>query len=103
MSTEVGAVSSVRTERGADHAARGVRCRDRARPTGPRIDLNFYLVALFRLCEVVGRALNLPHSETVRAALDEFNAAWPLKDLRNDEEHFRGPHLRSPLGVWYFP
>jgi hypothetical protein len=37
------------------------------------------------------------------AALDEFNARWPkFRELRNLEEHIRGPSLDAPAGFTYF-
>lgn len=90
----------------ADHCREAIRLQRQRLDAGSpsaRIDLNFYTVALFRLLGVAERAINLPDSQPVRAAFEAFNARWPkVKELRNDEEHFRGPHLDAPLGIWYF-
>jgi len=68
-----------------------------------RIDLNFYVVAVFRLREVARQAkdrLNLP---VLNDAIERFDARWPrFKELRNEEEHITGPSGQFPLGAWYF-
>lgn len=61
-----------------------------------RIDLNFYTVAVFRLCNIARQAINLSGSERLRGVLDAFYARWPdFKLLRNEQEHFIGPQGRQ--------
>lgn len=69
-----------------------------------RFDLNFYVVSVFRLREVATMVRDRLCEDSVRPALEAFDAQWPrFKELRNVEEHITGPSDRLyPYGVWYF-
>jgi hypothetical protein len=88
----------------ADHWRRAIRLQTERLGVGSpdsRIDLNFYLVAVTRLCEIAERAMNFPGSEDLRESLRAFRSRWPhLKRLRNEEEHFQGPSRAD--GGWYY-
>lgn len=68
-----------------------------------RLDLNFYVVSVQRLREVARQIRDRLHQDSVRPALETFDARWPrFRELRNVEEHILGPSDRYPYGVWYF-
>ena len=68
-----------------------------------RIDLNFYVVAIERLREVAHQANRRLRIAAAADAVAQFDKAWPrFKELRNLEEHHRGPSGDYPAGIWYF-
>jgi hypothetical protein len=68
-----------------------------------RADLNFYVVAVQRLCEVAHMAHKRLGIEGARQLLTEFDERWPrFRELRNQEEHILGPSGGYPSGIWYF-
>ncbi len=72
-------------------------------PTLARVDLNFYVVAVQRLVEVATRARDQLRLAGVRPLLKDFDARWPyFRELRNSDEHIKGPKGRYPSGIWYF-
>ena len=70
----------------------------------PRADLNFYVVAVQRICEVARQAADRAKVSDAAIALNVFDAAWPrFKTLRNNEEHITGPSKdQPPYGIYYF-
>jgi hypothetical protein len=68
-----------------------------------RLDLNFYVVSVQRLREIARQIRDNLRIDSMRPALEKFDARWPrFKELRNSEEHILGPSGRHPLGIWYF-
>jgi len=68
-----------------------------------RFDLNFYVVSIQRLREVARQIRDRLRQDSVRPAIEAFDARWPrFKKLRNTEEHILGPSDQYPHGIWYF-
>src|SRR5436853_502437 len=72
-------------------------------PDESRADLNFYVMAVYSLREVARQVQNRLRLEAAKQAIGDFDKAWPyLENLRDDQEHVRGPFLTAPLGIYYF-
>ncbi len=65
--------------------------------THARADICFYVVAVQRIREAARMTADRAGLIAAREALGEFDALWPqFADLRNDDEHIRGPWPDAP-------
>lgn len=72
--------------------------------THARADICFYVVAVQRIREAARMTADRAGLIAAREALGEFDALWPqFADLRNDDEHIRGPWPDAPNTTMYFP